>query len=148
MRPILYLLLWISACTHADTIDHFMNIANNIPQMEMKADPQAQAWARSARNILVLTSESISESLMLANESAKEQGNALFCLPAGTQLNAEMVNNLIQQTYRDISSQQSDKDKMTVSQVALTGLRKQYPCQAQPQQANASGLQQMMHVGS
>ncbi len=154
MRPITYLLLLLSTCTHADTIDNFMNIANNIPQMEMKADPQAQAWARSARNILVLTSESVSESLLLANESAKEQGKAFFCLPPSVQLNASMVNDLIQQTYREISSQQSDKDKMTVSQVALLGLRKQYPCS--PQQSGSVGTQQnapqstqqMMHMGN
>ena len=54
---------------HADTMGNYMSIAGNIPLMEIKADPQAQAWARSARNILILTSESIIESLNLANES-------------------------------------------------------------------------------
>ncbi len=119
----------LSSVTFADTIDHYINIAGNIPQMEMKADPQAQAWARSARNILILTSESVAESLMLANESANRAGNPLFCLPATVTLNGTMMNELIQQTYREISSQQSDKSKMTVSQVALLGLSKQYPCQ-------------------
>ena len=132
MRPIIiFLFLLISASTYADTIDHFMNIANNIPQMEMKADPQSQAWARSARTVLVLTSESIAETLMLAHDTAKQLGSPLFCLPIGVQLSAASLSDLIQQTYRDISSLQSDKDKMTVSQVALLGIKKQYPCQQQ-----------------
>lgn len=121
-----------STYSQADTIDHYMNIANNIPQMEMKADPQAQSWARSARTVLILTSESIAETLTLANESATQQGSPLFCPPPSTQLSAITLNDLIQQTYRELSSQQSDKDKMTVSQVALLGLSKQYPCQRQP----------------
>ena len=131
MRRFIFLFLLVSVSTHADTIDHFMNIANNIPQMEMKADPQSQAWARSARTVLSLTSESIAETLMLSNDTAKQQGAPLFCLPLGVQLNAASVSDLIQQTYRDISSLQSDKDKMTVSQVALLGIKKQYPCQQQ-----------------
>lgn len=135
MRRFIFLFLLLSAHTYADTIDHFMNIAKNIPQMEMKADAQSQAWARSARTVLILTSESIAETLMLSNDAAKQSGTPLFCLPLSVQLNATLVNNLIQQTYREISSQQSDKDKMTVSQVALLGIRKQYPCQ---QQAAAS----------
>jgi hypothetical protein len=124
-------LLAISITSFADTIDHFMNIANNIPQMEMKADPQSQSWARSARTVLILTSESIAETLLLANETASQQGAALFCVPNGTQLTGTNLNELIQQTYREISSQQSDKNSMTVSQVALLGLKKQYPCKQQ-----------------
>jgi hypothetical protein len=131
LRDFILLFLMVSTCGNADTIDHFINISNNIAQMEMKADPQAQAWARSARTVLTLTSESIAETLYLSNETAKETGKPLFCLPIGTQLNATLLTDLIQQTYREISSQQSDKDKMTVSQVALMGLQKQYPCQGQ-----------------
>ncbi len=136
MRYLSFIFLLISTHGFADTIDHFMNIANNIPQMEMKADPQAQSWARSARTVLILTSESIAETLQIANETAKQQGSPLFCPPSTVQLNGTVVNDLIQQTYRDISSQQSDKDKMTVSQVALLGLKKQYPCQQQTASAN------------
>ena len=117
-----------SSIIHADTIDHYMNIVNNVPQMEMKADPESQAWARSARNILILTSESIGESLTLANDTATRQGTPLFCLPPGVRLQGVMLNELIQQTYKEISSQQSDKNSMTVSQVALIGVAKLYPC--------------------
>ena len=129
MRHFILLFLMVSVGTHADTIDHYMNIANNIPQMEMKADQQSQAWARSARTVLTLTCDSIAETLLLANETAKQQGAPLFCLPSGTPLDATSLNELIQETYRGISSQQSDKNKMTVSQVAVLGLNKKYPCQ-------------------
>ena len=126
MRRIIFLCAMITISAHADTIDHYMNIANNIPQMEMKADQQSQSWARSARTILILTSESIAETLTLSNTSS---AHPLFCLPPGELLSATGLNDLIQQTYHEISSQQSDKDKMTVSQVALLGLAKKYPCQ-------------------
>ncbi len=107
-----------------------MSIASNIPQMEMKADPQSQSWARSARHVLTITCESIAETLLQTNEVAKTQGKPLFCLPQGVQLNSITMNELIQQTYKEISSQQSDKDKMSVSQVALLGVSKKYPCEA------------------
>lgn len=138
MRPVVRILLLriislsllttFSSLVQADTIDHYMRIVHTVPKMAMRADPRSQAWARSARNILILTSESIGESLTLANETATRQGSPLFCLPPGVRLNGVMLNELIQQTYRDISSRQSDKDKMTVSQVALIGVTKVYPC--------------------
>lgn len=124
-----FLFVFYSILGSADTMDHYMNISNNIPQMEMKADPQAQAWARSARNVLIIADESIAETLTQANELAKSKGSPLFCLPVGTSLSATSLNEIILQTYREISSQQSDKDKMTVSQVAWLGVTKRYPCQ-------------------
>lgn len=120
--------LLLSPYLFADTMNHYMNIYNQIPQMEMKADPQAQAWARSARSILTVTEESIAETLLQANDQAKARGNPLFCPPAGTSLKAAQMNKIIVDTYRSISSQQSDKDKMTVSQIAWMGIVKFYPC--------------------
>jgi len=114
--------------SHADTIGRYMNIANNVPKMEMKADKQAHIWARSARTVLSLTSESIAETLILANASAAERGAPLFCLPAEVSLNALMLNELIQQTYREISSQTNDKNNLTVSNVAWIGVTHKYPC--------------------
>ena len=133
MLRIIFLFLMGSISAYADTIDHYMNIANNIPQMEMKADQQSQAWARSARTMLILTSESIAETLTLSNETATLTGAPFFCLTSGVQLDPTTLNDLIQQTYREISSQQSDKNKMTVSQVALLGLKNKYPCQQHPE---------------
>lgn len=112
----------------ADTVDHYMNIVNNLPQMEMKADSDSQAWARSARNILMLTSETIAESLILANKEAEKKGTPLFCLPAGEKLSNSAVNELIKNTYLGLSGTLENKNLMTVSQVALIGMQKQYPC--------------------
>ena len=122
-----------------------MNIANNIPQMELKADPQAQAWARSARHVLDVTSESIAETITQANDLVKSQGKPLFCLPANMSLNAATLNTIIQQTYKDISSQQSDKDKMTISQVAWLGVTKNYPCQQNATNNQMQSLRALMH---
>jgi hypothetical protein len=120
---------------HADTIDNYMSIANNIPQMELKADQQAQAWARSARHVLTITCESIAETLMQANEASSQQGRALFCLPQGAQLTPSTMDEVIQQTYKEIASQQSDKGKMTVSQIAFLGIKKHYPCHLKSEEA-------------
>ncbi len=142
MRHLIFsILLSVSGYIHADTIDNYMNIASNIPQMEMKADQQSQSWARSARNVLIITDETIAETLIQANEIAKSQGKPLFCLPISTTLDAATLNSIIQQTYKDISSQQSDKDKMTVSQIAWLGVVKKYPCQ--PQNSVASLVQEV-----
>lgn len=106
-----------------------MNIAENIPKMEMKADEDAQVWVRSARNILNLTCESIAETLIAANKSATEQGHPLFCLNAdGQNLQPASLNTLIQKTYREMLTPKDVKDNLTVSEVALMGLMQTYPC--------------------
>lgn len=143
IRILSFSVFFICGLLHADTIDNYMNIANNIPQMEIKADPQAQAWARSARHVITITCESIAETINQANETAQSQGKPIFCLPQGTQLNSVMLNELIQQTYKELSSQQSDKDKMTVSQIAWLGLSKQFPCKQNESVNNA-----MQHISS
>jgi hypothetical protein len=143
MRFFYLILFFICTAVHADTINNYMDIATNIPQMEIKADPQAQAWARSARHVLTITCESIAETLTQANDAATAQGKPLFCLKSGVTLNSVMLNELIQQTYKELSSQQSDKEKMTVSQIALLGVSTQYPCQQRSDAAN----QAMQHVG-
>src|ERR1044071_5417298 len=89
------LFFFINTYLYADTINNYMSIANNIPQMEIKADPQAQAWARSAHHVLTVTSESIAETMLQANETAKNLGKPLFCLPSGVQINSIMLNELI-----------------------------------------------------
>src|SRR3989338_3958015 len=133
MKKIILCLAFLVQPVFADTMDHYMNIVENIPKMEMKADPQSQAWARSARNVLAITAESIAETLLEANSQAESLGKPLFCLPAGKQLDSQTLNNLIQQTFRELASQDSQKTQMTVSQVAWEGVKRQYPCQASKQ---------------
>lgn len=115
--------------TWADTMKHYQNIVNSIPKMEMKADSKSQAWARSARNVMLLTGESIAESLVSANQVATQHGEPLFCIQKGDNISAEKMNELIQDTYRSLSGSQSDKENMSVSEVALKALIKKYPCQ-------------------
>lgn len=150
MRVLIVLLLCGSSLLNADTMDHYMGIANQIPQMEMKADARAQAWARSAKSVLMVTNESIAETLLQANELAKNQGKALFCLPQNTPLNAATLSTIILQTYRSLSSQQSDKDKMTVSQIAWLGVTQTYPCTntASNNSPPSTGYQAMQHLNS
>ena len=153
-----------SAC--ADTMKHYQNIVNSIPKMEMKADSKSQAWARSARNIMLLTGESIAESLISANQVASQHGEPLFCIPKGDNISAEKMNELIQDAYRSISGSQTDKENMSVSEVALKSLIQKYPCQRRHAQsfgrpshtANQSNespndfsnpnMQQMVHADS
>lgn len=150
----IFLLLSISP-VFADTIDRYMNIVDNIPKMEMKADPDAQVWVRSARNVINLTCESIAETLTLTNNTASQRHSPLFCLPGNTSIDAPFLNQLIQQTYRNISSPTDVKDRMTVSEVALLGLMQKFPCTAQgmpiavtaPSNSLMSSSE-MMHVGA
>lgn len=126
MRKLLTLLLCVlSCCCFADTIGNYMNIAENIPRMEMKADAKAQAWARSARNIIVITDESIAQTITAINEMATQQGRPLFCMKQP--LNATSLDGIIRETYQQLSSQK-EVTKLTISQVALIGLQKKYPC--------------------
>jgi hypothetical protein len=143
MRSVLISLILFCNCLQADTIKSYMNIADNIPQMEIKADPQAQAWARSARHVLTITCESIAETMIQANEITKNQGNPIFCLPPNVQLNANTLCDLVRKTYKEITSQQSDKDSMTVSQVAWLGASKLYPCSQ-----NTAAKNEMAHVSA
>ena len=73
IRFLLILLCCFCKGLLADTMEHYMAIAEQLPQMEMKADPKSQSWARSARSVLTLTHESIAETLLEANEAAMRQ---------------------------------------------------------------------------
>jgi hypothetical protein len=140
--------------SYADTIAHYMEIANNIPRMEMKADEQAQAWARSARNVILLSSESIWESLNIANQTQTKNGAPLFCVPNPSMITAESMADLIQYTYESLNGQ--EKENLTVAQVALTGLQKKYPCAPSNnsqqtvtvQTRGTSPVAKMMHMGT
>lgn len=133
MRILLLSFLLISQIVNADSIKSYINIVNNIPQMEIKADPQAQVWARSARNVLTITNESIAETIIKANELARERGKPFFCLPAEVKLDAAKLNDLIRETYQEMASKQSDKGTMTISEVAWIGVLKHYPCNVNSQ---------------
>jgi hypothetical protein len=113
----------------ADSIERYMQIAQTIPNREMKADTESQVWARSARNVLNLANESIAETLHIANMTAKDSGHALFCLPPGKTLTPKALGRLIQAYYTNLTPVMLEKQQqMTVSQVALISVMQRYPC--------------------
>lgn len=127
----LRLFVWIGlsgavSSVFADTIEHYVNIANAIPQMELKADEESQVWARSARNVLNITSETVAETLTTSNQEASKLGKPLFCLPKGNKLDIQTMHQLLLDTYRDLNN--PDKNQWTVSQVAWYAVNKRYPC--------------------
>lgn len=122
------LIIIMTQTVYADTIERYMNIVDSIPKMEMKADTEAQVWVRSARNVVTLTCESIAETLMFTNQAAVANHKPLFCLPSDVTLDAAFLNNLIQETYRNMPTPSDVKDKMSVSEVALLGVTHKFPC--------------------
>lgn len=119
--------LFASTC-FADTVAGYMSIAENLPRMEMKADAESQAWSRSARNVLLLTCETVWDGLKAANQTASQQGKPLFCPPANKNLSAEEMLDMINDTYREMSLSDSEKSQMSIAQLAFLGLQKKYKC--------------------
>lgn len=147
LSGIFFGLMAMVSFAQADTIDNYMSIANNIPKMEMKADEQAQAWARSARNVLIITCESIAETMLEANKVAEQQGHPIFCVQPSQPLTAQTLNQLIQQTARELGSQTSKNQNMTVSEVAWIAVKKQYPCSGKTTSASHTPFQQLSQFG-
>jgi hypothetical protein len=127
MRIFTLLLLIINAA-HADRIANYMNIANNIPKMEIKADIKAQTWARSARHVLNITDESIAETLLEMNKLASQKGRPIFCMNNEQTLDTKTLDGIIRQTYTELDRIDDKAGQMTVSQIAIAGLIKKYPC--------------------
>jgi len=127
-KLLMFLLNLCSTIVAADSIAHFIGISQNIPRMEMKADANSQAWARSARNILLLTGESIWESLQAANQHAEKLGRPLFCIPEQQTITAEAMYDLIEKTYASMKLSAAEQNNISVGQIALSGLQQSYPC--------------------
>lgn len=132
LRSIRYICAIVLLCTglaaYADTIASYMTIANNIPTMELKPDEQSQAWARSARNILISTNETIAQTMLFMNAIAVKQGHPIFCMPDQTTIDAKMLDEVIRKTYYEIEKKPGASQNMTVSEVAVVGMLARYPC--------------------
>lgn len=128
MKKFSFLVLLISTFAQADTINKYMQIEKSIPQMKLKTDARAQAWARASRNILTMADENIAQTITAMNELAKKQGHALLCLPAKDHLSGEKLHQLLLSYYQSLSIAKKQQNP-TVSEVALDALRKAYPCQ-------------------
>lgn len=126
IRSVLGVVLAIATCqiSWSDSIANYQHISQSIPKMEIKADEQSQAWARSARHVLTITNESIAETLVAMNEEATKQGQPFFCLPKNQLLDAQNLGRLLEKA----SQNQFPNNKTTVSQIALEMVKKKYPC--------------------
>ena len=156
MKRLIFLMLAIiHQPLYADKIIKFINVANTIPRMEMKPDANSQAWAKSARNILLLTAESIWESLYSANQANAQAGTPLFCIANQEDINAEQMTDLIKETYQHLSMSDDEKNQLSVAQVALMGLQQKYGCSTsnrshpfiQVHSKSPSLAQKILHVG-
>lgn len=131
------LLIFISALLTAqvswsDAIGNYQRISQSIPKMEIKADEQSQAWARSARHVLTITNESIAETLLAMNEEAAKQGRPFFCVPQTQHLDAQNLGQLIAEASNNLKS-----NSATVSQIAFAAVVKKYPCQSEAREAQS-----------
>lgn len=127
-KSLIFLLLaLISMACWSDNIANYQSINQSIPKMEIKADEQSQAWARSARHVLAITNESIAETLVALNKQATQQGRPFFCLPNNVKLNAELISKLIDEASKTMGPSSSD-NQLTVSQFAYAAVVKKYPC--------------------
>ena len=79
----LLILGFFSLSINADTIGKYVGIAKSIPAARMKADPKAQAWAHSARTVLDVTEETLTQTINSIQDMAKSQNRPIFCLASG-----------------------------------------------------------------
>lgn len=132
MRPITTIIffcaLLIAISVSADTIDNYASISNHITTMEMKADRDAQTWARSARNVLAITNESIAETLTESNRIATSVGHPIFCLTKDATLDASTIKTLIEKSLKANPGLQNDPARPTISVVATNAVREAFPC--------------------
>lgn len=136
----------ISIQALADNLANYMDIENKIPSMQMKTDIKSHAWARSAKKILVLHDEAISECINEMNEFAKANGKPLFCLPNDKALTPEQMHLLILKAARGISDE--EKKHMSVAKAAIIALKQKYACVNHFNQANDASFGQDEEDGS
>lgn len=133
----------LATSVQADSIESYMKIANNIPKMEIQADAQSQAWARSARNVIIVTNDAIAETMLQGNAIAKKKGRPIFCLPQGVVLNAATMDAIIKQGSQDLTATPEERKKISVSTIAWQGVINKFPCNGASDASN-----RMAHVAA
>ncbi len=127
----------VNQVSWSDTIANYQRISQSVPKMEIKANEQSQAWARSARHVLNITNESIAETLIAINEEAMKRGRPFFCLQKNQRLDAQRLGQLIEDASKNLN-RKSPSSLATVSQIAFEAVLKNYPCQTDSQNALTS----------
>lgn len=122
---LLLALCLLPCCLLADTLGKYAGIAKSIPQARLKADPQSQAWARSARSILDVTEETIAQTIQSMQALALQQQQAIFCLPQGQSLDTAKVHQVLEQLIANINETEA---KQTISEAVIAKLAADYSC--------------------
>ena len=122
---LLSFLLTILSTAYSDTIGKYASIAKEIPKARLTADPKSQAWARSARSILNVTEETLAQTIQSMQALASKHNTPLLCLPAGQQIDNNLIHHTLEQLVNNFSPKDADK---SISQAVIEQLEAQYPC--------------------
>lgn len=121
------LLLSMTTLSNADTIGRYAEILKSIPEASLKADPKSQAWAHSARTILAVAEESITETIASIQKITDKQNTPLFCLPNNEEIGLDIVHKTLEKNVENLKRNNESK---TLSEVVITDLIAHYPCPA------------------
>lgn len=110
---------------NADTIGRYAEIIKSIPEATLKADPKSQAWAHSARTILAVAEESITETIVSMHTLTTQKNMPLFCLPQGQNITSDLIHKVLEQSATNLSKNEAQKN---LSEVVIEKLTTNYPC--------------------
>ncbi len=110
----------------ADSISKYAKVAKSIPEMSLKASPQAQAWMRSAKSILAITDETVAQTIVAMNNEAKKQGHPIICPKENVEINGTVIHELL---LNVIKGGVGDNDSESISSIAIRVLMTAYPCE-------------------
>lgn len=110
---------------NADTIGRYAEIIKSIPEATLKADPKSQAWAHSARTILAVAEESITETIISMHTLTTQKNMPLFCLPQGQNITNDLIHKVLEQSATNLSKNEAQKN---LSEVVIEKLTTNYPC--------------------
>ena len=118
-----FLMLTISA--NADTIGRYAQIVKSIPQATLKADPKSQAWAHSARTILAVAEESITETIVAIQKLSDKTKKPLFCLKDDTKITTELIHKILEQKVEGLIKAEENN---SLSEVVIDNIMLTFPC--------------------
>jgi hypothetical protein len=124
----------------ADTLASYMDIEKQIPQMQLKADLKSHAWARSARKIIVMHDDAVTESINEMNLLAKAKGEEIFCMPSGEKVTAEQIHSLILAYSNKVPAE--EQKSISVAKVAILALKERYACRGE---SSGDGFEQAVN---
>lgn len=118
--------LGVVGVNFADTLASYMDIEKQIPQMQLKADPKAHAWARSAKKIILMHDDAVCDSVNEMNLLAEAKGEAIFCMPNGEKVSSSQLHELILAYSNKVP--EGERKDISVAKVAILALKDRYSC--------------------